>query len=43
MDLIEYIKNQENHHEKKSFKEEYIGFLKKYDIEYDERYIFNDY
>jgi putative transposase len=42
MDLIEYIKNQENHHRKKSFKEEYIGFLKKYNVEFDERYIFSE-
>jgi putative transposase len=42
LDTIErYIKNQESHHKKKTFREEYIGFLKKYNVEYDERYIFD--
>ncbi|KXK50595.1 MAG: transposase IS200-family protein, partial [Chlorobi bacterium OLB5] len=34
-----YIENQHEHHRKKSFKEEYLTFLKKYKVEYDERYI----
>ena len=38
--VINYIKNQQTHHKKKSFQEEYIGFLKKYNIPYDEKYIF---
>lgn len=38
--VIKYILNQEEHHRKKSFKEEYIEFLKKYEIEYDEKYLF---
>jgi putative transposase len=42
LDLIEYINNQEIHHRKKSFKEEYIGFLNKYGINFDERFIFSD-
>lgn len=36
-----YIMNQEEHHQKKSFQEEFLGFLKKYDVEYDERYIWD--
>lgn len=40
--VIDYIENQENHHKKVSFKEEYIAFLKKFEIEYDERYIFKE-
>ncbi|MGA2668732.1 MAG: transposase [Ignavibacteria bacterium] len=41
LNVIEkYIKNQVNHHKKKTFREEYIGFLKKYKVDYDERYIF---
>lgn len=36
-----YIINQRQHHERKSFKEEYLEFLKLYDIEYDERYIWD--
>jgi len=39
-DVIKYIENQEIHHKKKSFQEEYVGFLKIFGVEYDERYIF---
>jgi REP element-mobilizing transposase RayT len=39
--VIQYILNQESHHKKKTFREEYIEFLKKYGIEYDEKYVFN--
>ncbi len=39
--VYKYIENQENHHKKKTFKQEYIEFLKKYEIEYDERFLFN--
>jgi putative transposase len=38
--VIKYILNQEKHHKKKTFKEEYIGFLKKFEIGYDEKYLF---
>lgn len=37
-----YIENQEEHHKKRTFEEEYILFLKEYGIEYDERYLFSD-
>ncbi len=37
---IAYIDNQEIHHSKKSFKEEYIELLQKFNIEYDEKYVF---
>ena len=37
--LIEYIKNQEEHHRIKTFKEEYVEFLKEHGIEYNEKYI----
>jgi len=40
--VINYINNQENHHKKKTFREEYIALLKKFEIEYEERYIFED-
>jgi putative transposase len=40
--VIRYIQNQENHHKKESFREEYLNFLKVFEIEYDERYIFNE-
>jgi REP element-mobilizing transposase RayT len=36
---IAYILGQNEHHRKKTFQEEYIAFLRKYDVEYDERYI----
>ncbi len=37
--LTRYIQNQKQHHQKLSFKEELILLLKKYNVEYDERYI----
>ena len=39
---IEYVINQKEHHKKLSFNEEYIQFLKLYNIDYDERYVFED-
>lgn len=38
--VINYIKNQESHHKKKSFREEYEDFLKKHCVNYDVKYIF---
>ncbi len=38
--VYNYILNQEQHHQKKSFKEEYIGLLKEFQIEYEERNLF---
>lgn len=40
--VINYIENQENYHHKKSFREEYLEFLQKFDVEYNEEYIFNE-
>lgn len=37
--LIEYVKNQEEHHKNISFKEEYIALLKEHRIEFDEKYL----
>ena len=37
-----YIRNQQEHHRKMTFKEEYLMFLKEYGVEYDERYLWND-
>jgi putative transposase len=37
----EYILNQKEHHKIKTFQEEYRAFLKEYDIEYDERYVWD--
>jgi len=36
-----YIRNQEEHHRKKSFKEELLALLEKHEIEYDERYLWD--
>ena len=33
--VCDYIKNQESHHKKKSFKEEYLNLLKNFNVEYD--------
>ena len=38
--VAEYIANQEEHHRKKTFMEEYQQFLKHFEIEYDDKYIF---
>jgi REP element-mobilizing transposase RayT len=39
--LMRYIRNQKEHHRKKTFKQEYISFLRKYSIDYDERYLWD--
>ena len=39
--VINYIENQDIHHSKKSFKDELRIFLKKYNVEFDEKYIWN--
>ncbi len=38
--VYQYIANQEEHHRKKTFKEEYIEFLQKFEIDYNEKYLF---
>jgi len=40
--IINYIENQEQHHRKISFIEEYKSFLKAYEIKFDERYILKE-
>ena len=39
--VINYILNQEKHHQNKSFKEEYIKLLDRFNIKYDEKYLFD--
>ncbi|MCG9133637.1 IS200/IS605 family transposase [Candidatus Poribacteria bacterium] len=39
--LVKYIKNQEKHHIRKTFREEYLEILKRFNVDYDERYIFD--
>jgi putative transposase len=38
--VYKYIINQKEHHKKHSFKEEYLDFLKKFEIQYDSEYVF---
>nr|MBC8147025.1 IS200/IS605 family transposase [Bacteroidota bacterium] len=40
--VVKYIINQEQHHKKKTFREEYIEMLEKFNVDYDERYILKD-
>ena len=39
--VIAYIQNQKEHHKNKLFREEYIDFLKKFEVEYKDEYLFN--
>lgn len=39
--LVDYIKNQKEHHKKKTFQEELLIFLDKYKVNYDERYLWD--
>jgi len=38
--IIRYIQNQERHHKRRSFREEYLTLLKKFEIEFKEEYVF---
>ena len=40
--VYKYIANQEEHHKKQNFKDEYLSFLHKYNVKYDERYVFEN-
>ncbi|MCL2105104.1 MAG: transposase [Kiritimatiellaeota bacterium] len=37
--VVEYIDSQHEHHKKRTFQEEFLAFLKKYKVDYDERYL----
>lgn len=39
-EVIQYINNQKEHHKKKTFKEEYTEFLKKFEVNFNEAYLF---
>jgi REP element-mobilizing transposase RayT len=39
--VYQYIKNQEGHHKKRTFREEYLELLKKFEIKYDGKYLFD--
>ena len=38
--IIRYIQNQEKHHQRRSFKDEYLSLLRKFDIAFDDKYVF---
>jgi hypothetical protein len=38
--VVKYIHNQESHHAKKTFKEEYLKLLKVFKVEYNDKYLF---
>jgi putative transposase len=40
--VVKYVINQKEHHQKKTFREEYIKILSDYEVEYDEKYLFHD-
>lgn len=40
-DVVRYINDQKEHHQKKTYKEEFREFLEKYKIDYDERYVWD--
>ena len=40
--VIKYVRNQQIHHKRKSFREEYIEILQMFDVQYDEKYIFDE-
>lgn len=39
--VCRYVESQESHHMKKTFREEYFEFLKEYEVEYEERFLFD--
>ena len=40
--VVCYIQNQELHHKKKTFRQEYLDFLDKFEVDYDEKFIFKE-
>ncbi|GAC1309206.1 MAG: hypothetical protein NVSMB24_24280 [Mucilaginibacter sp.] len=39
--VIKYVLNQENHHQKKTFKQEYLNLLQKFEIAFEDRFLFD--
>ena len=39
-DIYKYIANQEDHHKRRTFRQEYLKLLEKFEIEYDQKYLF---
>ena len=40
--VIRYIQNQEKHHARKTFRDEYVEFLNRFQVPFQERYLFED-
>ncbi len=40
-EVVEYIKNQREHHAKQTFEDEYVSLLRLHGVDYDERYVFD--
>ena len=40
--VVKYIQNQEAHHQKQTYRDEYLKFLKDFNVKYDEQYIFKE-
>jgi len=41
--IVRYIMNQEQHHSRRSFKDEYLTLLRKFEIDFNEEYVFEFY
>jgi len=41
--VIDYIKNQKQHHQRKTFRQEYVSFLKNFNVPFDDKYLFEFY
>jgi putative transposase len=41
--VVKYVLNQPEHHKKQTFKEEYLLFLEKFEVDYDPKYVFEWY
>ena len=39
--VVSYIETQEQHHTKQTFQQELVAFLKEYEVDYDERYLWD--
>jgi len=40
--VVKYIMNQENHHRRQTFRDEYIELMRKFEVDFDEKYLFED-
>jgi Transposase and inactivated derivatives len=41
--VVKYVLNQKEHHKKQTFKDEYLSFLKKFEVDYNSKYLFEWY